>query len=299
MHAAADGERVSVELSGTGIRGGESGASGRRTVVVPPACFYRGFLSGVEYAQAWAAGGRFSSLVRRLPEEDQFEAFPDYLVKAAGPAGHWFYPTCVLDRFPSAEAYQAGYRAFRALHDVVFVLDGEPAPAGQVIPAESLAQLAYEETDLPAGVVQWNPRLAGTGATLVGVDTWVWVDNPVLQVEVTAQIPGLSATVTSVFDRLRVEAEGADAVTCQGTPGTAWVEGATTNCAVVFMRSTANQDVKDGQSLPTVTLTATSRWQASWTSSATPGVNTVMDDPQTVVYTAEIPVAEIQTLVTT
>ena len=283
---------------GTGVRdGGETVTSGRRTVWVAPACFYRQSLTGAEYAAAWSPGGNFTQLQHHLPPEDNFEPWAANYLDYADIDGHWYCPTCDDERFPSTEEYLAGYHAFRATHDIVYVEVNDTPPNAQVVPPETLAQLAFEHTDLPDGQLQWNPRLTGSGATLVGMDTWVWLDNPVVQVQVTAEIPGLSATVVSVFTAMNLEADGIEPVTCTGTPGTAWTSGASTGCAIVFDRSSANQPVKAGQSLPTRTLTANARWQASWTSSAAPGVHE-MTDPQVVTYTAEIPVGEMQTVVT-
>ncbi|MDC7120632.1 hypothetical protein OMK64_03685 [Cellulomonas fimi] len=296
--AGADGEGISVVVWGTGVRGGgESATSGRRTVRAAPACFYRQTWTGQEYADAWAPGGSFRDLQHHLPPEDTFEPWPGYLEHQDDAEGHWWYPTCDSDRFPDSAAYQAAYAAFRATHDIVYVEASETPPNAQVVPPETLAQIAFEETDLPTGQVQWNPRRAGDGSTFVGIDTWVWLDDPTVQVQVTAEIPGLSATVTSTFDSLRVEAPGAEAVTCTGTPGTAWAAGATQGCAIVFTRSSAREGVKAGQSLPTTTLTATGRWHATWTSTATAGTREV-GEPQTTTATAELPVAEIQAVVT-
>lgn len=62
-------------------------------------------------------------------------------------------------------------------------------------------------------------------------------------------------------------------------------------------RSSANQPVKAGYSVPTATLTATASWTASWVSSL--DATSTPLPTQTVTSNAEIPVAEIQALVTT
>ena len=51
-----------------------------------------------------------------------------------------------------------------------------------------------------------------------------------------------------------------------------------------------------GQTLPTTTLTATARWTVTWTSSVNPDPQR-LDVPPTAT-TAEVPVAEIQSVVT-
>ena len=79
--------------------------------------------------------------------------------------------------------------------------------------------------------------------------------------------------------------------------GVVWSpEAGSSDCVVVFGRSTAGRPVKAGQSLPTATVTARASWTASWTSSLDADPRPL--DVQTVDTTAEVPVAEIQTLVT-
>lgn len=111
-----------------------------------------------------------------------------------------------------------------------------------------------------------------------------------------SRIPGTWAQVDAVLSGLDLSAPGADDAHCPDT-GIAWTEGAEdTTCKITFVRWSANQSVKAGQSLPTATLAATATWTASWTSpqNATPTALPA----QTLTTTAEIPVAEIQTIVT-
>jgi hypothetical protein len=180
----------------------------------------------------------------------------------------------------------------------VYWWPADPVPAStEDVDPRVLAQVAYEFTDLPTGTVGWNPTMGGVGATIVNLDTWVWVAGAPTTVSVTASIPsGTWARVDAVLDRVELSAPGADPATC-GEPGIAWTAGATsTPCSIVFTHSSANQPVKAGQSLPTSTLTVTAVWTASWVSSANP-TPTVLPT-QEITTTAEIPVAEIQTLVT-
>ena len=67
-------------------------------------------------------------------------------------------------------------------------------------------------------------------------------------------------------------------------------------CTFKFLHSSANQDLKDGQTLKTTTLPATATWTATWTSSLDPTPRVLPTQEQ--VTTAEVPVAEIQALVT-
>lgn len=214
-----------------------------------------------------------------------------YQAHADNTEGHWYLPEC------RADAPAEFKRAYYASHPVVFIEPGEPAPAEDaVVDPAVLARAAHEAMDLPEGVIRWNPSLQGSEATVVGMDTWVWVEDAPTAVSVRAEIPGVWAQVDAVLSGLELSAPGADPVHCPDT-GTQWTSGASsTSCSISFFRSTANQPVKAGQSQPTATLTATATWTASWTSSlnATP---TVLPS-QTLTTTAEIPVAEVQAIVT-
>ena len=139
---------------------------------------------------------------------------------------------------------------------------------------------------------RWGGRrlLGGVGATVVNLDTWVWVAGAPTVASVTASIPsGVWARVDAVLDRVELSAPGADPVTCDD-PGVVWSEGVDeTSCSIWFTHSSANQPVKDGFTVPTLTLTVTGVWTASWVSSEDL-VPTVLPS-QEITVTAEVPVA--------
>jgi hypothetical protein len=118
-------------------------------------------------------------------------------------------------------------------------------------------------------------------------------------VTVTAAVPaGPSAQVTATLKNLALTAPGADQASCADTIGVPWTKDAKkTTCSIQFFHSSANQPVKTGQALPTATLTATATWSASWTYSVDPNTHTPLP-AQDLTTTAEIPVAEVQTIVT-
>jgi len=262
---------------------------------VAPVCFYARFMSGQEYATWWANG----LAVQTMPgfwKADWTGWFATYEAHASDTAGAWYVPQCVKSRWTGSPDEYAGYRdTYFAVHHPVYVEATDPVPTPAVDPAV-LAQIAYDSMDLPHGTIRWNPSVDG-GATVVNLDTWVWVENAPTSVSVTAQIPsGTWARVDAQLSGLQLSAPGADPATCPDT-GVAWSPGATTtSCSLVFFRSSANQPVKAGQVLPTATLTASAQWTASWVSSldATPTALRT----QEITTTAEVPVAEIQSLVT-
>ncbi|WP_142158448.1 hypothetical protein [Cellulomonas sp. SLBN-39] len=281
---------VTVTSSGSTVEGESFSRSVRSSVV--PACWMAPGPTGAEYYEEWKPGsenynsGTLDSFAAQGLLHKDFEQY------ATDTEGRWYEAEC---RFEAPGEVRTEYYLS---HPAVFVPAGEPAPAVDVyVDPGVLAQIASENMSLPAGTVRWNPSLEGSGATVVNVDTWVWVEGASERVEVTASVPGVSATVTAVLAGMRVEAPGAGSVRCADA-GRAWVEGASDAgaCAVVFERSTAGLGVKEGQVLPTVTLSATAVWEASWTSNLDPGPHEL--DVQSVTTTGEVPVAEIQTIVT-
>ncbi len=212
---------------------------------------------------------------------------PEYEKYATDQTGYWYDPTCQFDA-------PASTRGPYILRESIYVPAGTPPPVAQVeIDPEVLARAARDAMELPQGELRWNPSLDGTGATVVNAETWVWLDGGAT-VFVRAEIPNvLAATVTANMTGLTLEGDGAGVTRCDG-PGTPWTAGAgNPTCSLTFTRSSA-----DGTTslLPTSTLTATQNWTASWSTDADPTPREIEGD--TVTTTAELPVAEIQSIVT-
>ncbi len=281
---------VRIEVAGSTVEGEPIVRSLQRSVA--PRCWRGPGWTGMAYYEYWKIGGP----AREADTLDDFayggglhEGYEQY---ATDDEGRWWEPTCAFDT-PGDIAVEY-YRT----HPAVYVPAGDPPPPVEVdVPPEVLAQVAFEAMDLPVGQVHWNPQLPGSGATVINTDTWVWVEEAPITLAVTASVPsGQWARVDAQLEELTVSAPGADPASCPDV-GTPWTAGATgTTCSVTFFRSSANQPVKPGQSLPTATMTVTTRWGAAWVSFAG-GAPTELPD-QEMTTTAEIPVAEIQAIVT-
>ncbi|GGC03054.1 hypothetical protein GCM10010972_15090 [Cellulomonas carbonis] len=297
--ASSGGGSITVQVSGTAVRGGgEQVEVPASSVRAHPVCWYGFVATGAEYASWWDEG-RFDELMRRLPEEDHFEPYPGYGEHRDDTEGGWWSPRCSSAHWPDGDwdgFFDYTNRYFDT-HTAVYVVPGE-VPPGADVPPEVLAEIAYEQMELPVGRLAWNPMRAGDGATVVGVDTWVWVEDALESVSVTASVStGTWARVDASLAGLSVHAPGSDGAQCVGA-GVAWSEGADPAgaCRVWFDRSSANQPVKAGLSVPTATMTAEARWTASWVSSLDPTPRELTG--QSVEASAEVPVAEIQSLVT-
>lgn len=294
--SASDGS-IAVQVTQTSTSGGVTGAPTSRAVYVPPVCSYRRLGSGAEYWDALSQYGWDAGLLRQLPPAWRFTQLPGADEHATDTEGAWYVPGCRADRWAGTpEGLAATAAAFDADHPPVYVSPGQPVPQAAVVPPEVLAQIAYDAMELPAGRVDWNPRLAGNGATIVGFDTWVWLADAPSSVQVTAELAGTWARVDAVLAGIDVDADGAQPVSCTG-PGTPWAPGADgARCAVRFERSSANQPRSAAQALPTSTMEVAARWTASWVSSADPTPREL--DGQTLSAQTEIPVAEVQAVVT-
>lgn len=87
-------------------------------------------------------------------------------------------------------------------------------------------QVAVAHMDLPAGRIVWNPMVGDGGFTVVGLDTWVWVEDVPGAVSVTASVTdGLWTRADASLAGLDVTAPGADSAWRAGAR-VAWDESA-------------------------------------------------------------------------
>ena len=185
------------------------------------------------------------------------------------------------------ETFESVVRPFIRNSKPVFVPAGGEPPA-PLIDGGTLARAAWDAVTIPQPGVETNPKLGDSGATLVGIDTWVWAteDTPA-KVTATATAGPVTATVTAVSDGLRLSAPDSEP-NCHGF-GTAWSEGAaegSSDCTIEFTRSSAHL----GGSTP---LDVSVGYSVSYTATdgATGDLGAV-----TTTSTTSLPVAEIQTI---
>ncbi len=171
----------------------------------------------------------------------------------------------------------------------VWVPEGQSAPAPYISPAW-LAEVAWQAVKIPAPTVETNPKVGDRGATLVGMDTWVWATGSTPRsVTATATAGPTTATVTASSTGLQLSAPDGKA-SCQGF-GIPWHSGmpeGSSPCTISFNRSSAHL----GGTTP---LTVSVAYSVSYTGSdgasgTLPGLTTTS--------TVDLPVAEVQTLTT-
>ena len=154
----------------------------------------------------------------------------------------------------------------------------------------TLARAAWNAIKLPAPTVETNPKVGSQGATLVGMDTWVWATGSTPKtVTATATAGPTTATVTASSAGLQLSAPDGKA-SCQGF-GVAWHSGmpeGSSPCTISFNRSSAHL----GGTTP---LTVSVAYSVTYTGSD--GANGTLP-AITTTSTTNLPVAEVQTLTT-
>jgi hypothetical protein len=173
-----------------------------------------------------------------------------------GEEGAWFFRQCSDGSFT-----------------VVWVPAGGGAPdVPRVSPAE-LAVQAANYLPLPAPAVRHSPdRAHGRPQTIVGLETWFWVDRSTFaELRQSTSAGGVSATVTArpVSTVWRTGSPDAPDVVCPG-PGvpydtTRGSERQSTYCSTVYERSSAHRpQTGPDRDDRFFTGTATTVWRISW-----------------------------------
>ena len=286
---AEDGtSTISVSVSYTTAVPGGDGSGGTTTsttatATVAPICTYVPSRDGAEVAEDMR-DGRY----RGVESPAMFRAeYPDW-EKHDGDDGYWYRYNCFSNRASSREEFETIELEFmRSNPHNIWVPAGSEPPTPQVDGA-TLARAAWDAVTIPTPSIDRNPKLGDSGATVVGLDTWVWAtgDTPTT-VTATATAGSVTATVQATGTGLSLSSPDAT-TTCSGF-GTAWQPGmaeGSSDCTVMFNRSSAHL----GGTTP---LRTSASYSVSWT--ASDGSSGTLD-PVTTTSTTNIPVTEIQTI---
>jgi hypothetical protein len=144
--------------------------------------------------------------------------------------------------------------------DIVTYDPGDPL--GGLFATERALQLARQQVDPPSPSIRLSPAVD----QLVGVPTWLWLDDAWAPVTATASVGAVSATVTATPRSVAWDTGDGTTVTCHG-PGRAFSPGrddAATDCRHTYTRRSTAAG-------PTATfhLTAAVTYDVAW--SATTG----------------------------
>jgi len=140
----------------------------------------------------------------------------------------------------------------------------DPAnPLGSIAAAERAMAQAEKQLPLPLPVIGTSPPLGS--AQLVGVRTWVWVDDPWVPLSASASLAGVTATVTAMPVKVEWDpGDGGSAFVCDG-PGTRYDPAhpdVEPSCSYLYTRrSTVDQPA--GAFALSATVTYAVEWRAT------------------------------------
>ncbi|MGA9746589.1 MAG: hypothetical protein WBQ50_03955 [Nocardioides sp.] len=140
-------------------------------------------------------------------------------------------------------------------------------PPDPDVDIEVLRDAAYDSIDIPEPQTQRNPEVAGSGATLVNLDTMFWADGYSDTWSIRASLsPTLWAEVTASADDFVLTSPAGGQICTHAQYTTAYTGGDAPAgaCAFPFTRASVGY----GGGFP---VTTTASWGASWTSSETAG----------------------------
>ena len=294
---------VTTAGSGGGDGGGVTSSSSSTEVTVKPVCYYKAGKTGAEQASQIdknkAAAAERQKKQNQKPTKNgsgrpsyilkSGNTYPDYESHRDDTQGRWYFRYCDGSFYDpkNPEEFKNERKAFfEANRDQnIWVPAGQQAPR-PYISGTRLAKVAWEAVKIPAPTVETNPKVGSQGATLVGMDTWVWATGST-PTSVTAR--ATAGTITAGSSGLQLSAPDGKA-SCTGF-GIAWHSGmpeGSSPCTISFNRSSAHL----GGTTP---LTIKVAYSASYT--ATDG-NTGTLPAITTTSTVNLPVAEVQTLTT-
>ena len=312
---------ISVESSvttagsggGSGGGGGVTSSSSSSTeVTVAPVCYYKPGDTGAQTAKginetkkeldesSKKASGVTAPMLRGVNgvvSQYMDASYPDYESHKDDTQGRWYYRFCDASRLDPKnnptfkEDFASERKAFEEANPErnIWVPASQPAPR-PYISGTRLAKVAWDAVKIPSPTVETNPKVGDRGATLVGMDTWVWATGQTpTSVTATATAGSTTATITAGSSGLQLSAPDGKA-SCTGF-GIAWHPGmaeGSSPCTISFNRSSAHL----GGSTP---LTVKVAYSASYT--ATDG-NSGTLPAITTTNTINLPVAEVQTLTT-
>ena len=293
---SAGGGEISVSITeqyttaSSGGGGGET-VSSTTSISVKPSCYYEKGPSGSDVAKD---AFDLQDQGTKNQEDEVEKVYSGYKQsKQDKQPGSWWHVKCNRDAFDDLGAMQAARNRMTPNGaPYLWVPDSENGgkPPAPYISGRALATAAWKAVKIPQPTIETNPKVGSQGATLVGMDTWVWATgNTPRSVTVTASAGSTSATVTAASAGLQLSAPDGKP-SCQGF-GVAWHSGmpeGSSPCTISFNRSSAHL----GGTTP---LTVSVAYSATYT--ATDGSSG--DLPAvTATNTVNLPVAEVQTLTT-
>jgi hypothetical protein len=249
------GQTITITVTGTGVKGGSAGSPGTTTAVVRSPCSMDPGFTGKEYYD-WVSSGDARRLWHQTGSDldGPFETKPGYEKYKDDDKGHWYGGSCSSEGFEDLKDFFKYSDAWFAAHESVYVPEGVEPPVPPV-PPELLRDAASEAMTLPAPEINWNPKRNGDAATLVNIDTWVWLTDRSTNRYVEASAGGVTARVDANLTSMTVSAPNAGRAECRGG-GVPYAPGASGECSITFKKGSPA-----GGTTPVTTQT---QWLATW-----------------------------------
>ncbi|AYY11478.1 hypothetical protein EF847_00805 [Actinobacteria bacterium YIM 96077] len=207
----AENGYIDVTVWGSGVsEGGDGYEIPPETIRKLPPCFYSRWKTGAEVYEQFINNPIGPDNYPQEHDHDRFENWEDY---ENDDEGYWWTGNCSSARFESDVIGEfADYvDEWFEENPPMYVEPGDPEPVPDV-PPEVLVEYAHEAMELPEPEVSWNPKRDGDGATLVNIDTWFWLDDGPVELEVHAEAGGNTATVQATLGEISFSAPSAASV---------------------------------------------------------------------------------------
>ena len=288
------GGGYSVKVTYTGSAAPKGGTAGKVIPSVPPKCWWKPFQGGDPASVAAAIdkmydGPLYSGKEHLLlyGDKDRFKQAVDSKAQVT-----WYIMDCKIDLTdPDALAYAGASRGMWGETWPILVQsfpngDGPPEP---LVDPEALRDAAYAAMDIPLPTIERNPKKAGSGATLVNLPTWFWVNEAQNgPFDITASAGPVSATVVAKSYAWNLFSPFGGSTCSQAQITHAYTRGASDQgaCTLAFTKSSGAGGFE---------VNLKTSWDASWTGVAANGDTPGGDLPDKVTdATTNVPVIEIQ-----
>jgi hypothetical protein len=290
-----DGRKVRAEAvhlhSSTGLEARPNAGNTGPSHYTPPPCWYQP-ATAAEYLDFLTT---YRSTIHHTGDDTVPEIMADfkkmmeeYQKHSDETEGSWYTITCDDWAAPEVADWLT-----KPLWVWANPAEGIPVPPGAIDPHE-LAEYARASMVLPElkPVLSPNPPLR----SVVNLPTWAYVAQAEPE-DMIAEVPGMEVRVLATPVAMRLSSNApTDYIpgsrSCPshgGSFGTPYRKGAQPECAVIFRK--ASVDASGGFELET-----TVTWQITWTLNGAPGAPAL--DPADISATSQVPVEEIQTVVT-
>lgn len=157
---------------------------------------------------------------------------------------------------------------------LVFLADGDAAPAAPPVDPRVLAQQAIDSMALRAPDIGMAPP-PGSASGLVGLPVWMWVEtspDTTGPAQASASAGGVTVTAVAQVSQVVWDMGDGSSVTCGvGTPYRAGVATASPDCGHVYAQA-SSRHVPGGGPWP---ITATSTWTITWSGGGASGTETL------------------------